>query len=78
MSDDQSPLSLDENQLMAERRAKLVEIRKQGVAFPNDFERKHLSGDLHAKYDGAEKEQLDADAIEVSVAGRMMLKRVMG
>ena len=78
MSDDQSPLSLDENQLMAERRAKLAEIRKQGVAFPNDFERKHLSGDLHAKYDGVEKEQLDADAVEVSVAGRMMLKRVMG
>ncbi|WP_269533153.1 lysine--tRNA ligase [Chitinimonas sp. BJYL2] len=78
MAEQDSPLTLDDNQLMAERRAKLAEIRKQGPAFPNDFERKHLAADLHAKHDGAEKEALEADAIEVSVAGRMMLKRVMG
>ncbi|HEY9100865.1 lysine--tRNA ligase [Chitinimonas sp.] len=78
MAEQESPLTLDDNQLMAERRAKLAEIRKQGPAFPNDFERKHLAADLHAKHDGAEKEALDADKIEVSVAGRMMLKRVMG
>ncbi|MEW9900631.1 lysine--tRNA ligase [Chitinivorax sp. PXF-14] len=68
----------DDNQLMAERRAKLAEIRKEGIAFPNDFKREHLSADLHAKYGEAEKETLEADKIEVSVAGRMMLKRVMG
>jgi lysyl-tRNA synthetase class 2 len=78
MSDDQSPIALDENQLMAERRAKLAEIRKHGIAFPNDFERKHLAADLHAKHGEADKEALEADAIEVAVAGRMMLKRVMG
>ncbi|MBV8466724.1 MAG: lysine--tRNA ligase, partial [Burkholderiales bacterium] len=78
MSDDQSPLALDENKLIAERRAKLAEIRKQGVAFPNDFERKHLAGDLHAKYGALEKEAFDSEKIEVTVAGRMMLKRVMG
>ncbi|SFZ72017.1 lysine--tRNA ligase [Chitinimonas taiwanensis] len=78
MADDQNPLTLDDNQLMAERRAKLAELRKLGPAFPNDFERKHLAQDLHAKYDSAEKETLEAEAIEVAVAGRMMLKRVMG
>ncbi|WP_028447147.1 lysine--tRNA ligase [Chitinimonas koreensis] len=78
MSDQQSPLALDENQLIAERRAKLAEIRKQGVAFPNDFKPTHKAGALHARHDAAEKEALEADAIEVSVAGRMMLKRVMG
>ncbi|GAB3266670.1 lysine--tRNA ligase [Chitinimonas naiadis] len=78
MAEQESPLTLDDNQLMAERRAKLAEIRKLGPAFPNDFERKHLAADLHANHDGAEKEALEADKIEVSVAGRMMLKRVMG
>ncbi|PHV11766.1 lysine--tRNA ligase [Chitinimonas sp. BJB300] len=78
MSEEQTPLVLDENQLIAERRAKLAEIRKQGIAFPNDFKPANRAGNLHAKYDAAEKEVLEADLIEVSVAGRMMLKRVMG
>ena len=38
----------DENQIIAERRNKLAAIRQKGVAFPNDFERTHLAGDLHA------------------------------
>ncbi|KAF0813292.1 Lysine--tRNA ligase [Andreprevotia sp. IGB-42] len=68
----------DENQIMAERRAKLKAIREAGIAFPNDFKREHLAGDLHAKYGETEKEALEAQAVTVSVAGRMMLKRVMG
>ncbi|GLR12678.1 lysine--tRNA ligase [Chitinimonas viridis] len=78
MAEEQSPITQDDNQLMAERRAKLAEIRQHGPAFPNDFDRKHMAADLHAKHDSAEKEALDADKIEVAVAGRMMLKRVMG
>ncbi|HNJ77014.1 MAG TPA: lysine--tRNA ligase [Azospira sp.] len=68
----------DENQLIAERRAKLAEWRKTGKAFPNDFSRENLAGrldELYAARDGAE---LEANPIEVKVAGRMMLKRVMG
>ena len=42
----------DDNQIIAERRNKLNAIRKAGIAFPNDFERKHLAGDLHAKFGG--------------------------
>ncbi|MCG9057471.1 lysine--tRNA ligase [Laribacter hongkongensis] len=69
----------DENQIMAERRQKLTEIRtSKGVAFPNDFRRQHLAAPLHAQYDATDKEALEAQPVEVVVAGRMMLKRVMG
>ncbi|MBP9527632.1 MAG: lysine--tRNA ligase [Laribacter sp.] len=69
----------DENQIMAERRQKLTEIRaSKGVAFPNDFRRQHLAAPLHAQYDAIDKEALEARPVEVVVAGRMMLKRVMG
>ncbi|GAB1232128.1 lysine--tRNA ligase [Ferrigenium sp. UT4] len=69
---------IDENQIIAERRAKLKAIRAKGIAFPNDFERKNLAGDLHREFDEKTHDELEAAPIEVAVAGRMMLKRVMG
>jgi len=75
-NNEQSPQ--DDNQIIAERRAKLGELRKEGVAFPNDFDRKNLAGDLHAKYGAMSHEELDMVHVQVAVAGRMMLKRVMG
>jgi lysyl-tRNA synthetase class 2 len=68
----------DENQIIAERRAKLAALRAKGVAFPNDFNREHLAADLQRAYGAMSKEELDGHAIRVAVAGRMMLKRVMG
>src|ERR1039457_214262 len=68
----------DENQIIAERRSKLAAMRKAGVAFPNDFERKHLAGDLHTEFGEKTHDELEALQIHVAVAGRMMLKRVMG
>ena len=68
----------DENQIISERRNKLAAIRKSGVAFPNDFNRTHLSGDLHAAYGDLSHDELETAQVKVSVAGRMMLKRVMG
>jgi lysyl-tRNA synthetase class 2 len=68
----------DDNQLMAERRDKLAALRQQGIAFPNDVKPAHRAADLFAQYDGLSKQELDPQALEVSVAGRMMLKRVMG
>ncbi|HKB60637.1 MAG TPA: lysine--tRNA ligase [Gallionellaceae bacterium] len=68
----------DENQIIAERRAKLSAMRQQGVAFPNDFRREHVAADLHAQYGGMSNEELEAAHVKVAVAGRMMLKRVMG
>ncbi|HET7096485.1 MAG TPA: lysine--tRNA ligase, partial [Casimicrobiaceae bacterium] len=69
---------VDENQIIAERRAKLASVRSLGQAFPNDFRRTALAGDLHARYDAKSNEELEARGIDVTVAGRMMLKRVMG
>ncbi|MBV8621204.1 MAG: lysine--tRNA ligase, partial [Curvibacter sp.] len=73
----------DENQLIAERREKLKALREaqargEGVAFPNDFKPGHHAEALHAAYGHSEAEGLEAQPITVSVAGRMMLKRVMG
>ena len=68
----------DDNQIIAERRAKLAALRRGGVAFPNDFDRKNLAADLHAQHGEMSHEELDMVQVKVTVAGRMMLKRVMG
>ena len=74
-----NPTPPDENKLIAERREKLAAIRARGgVAFPNDFKPTHHAADLHHRHDQAEPEALEATPIPVAVAGRMMLKRVMG
>ncbi|MBZ8140262.1 lysine--tRNA ligase [Rubrivivax gelatinosus] len=68
----------DENQLIAERREKLQAIRAAGVAFPNDFKPKQHAAELQHKHGQVPNEELEPQAVKVSVAGRMMLKRVMG
>lgn len=68
----------DESHVIGERREKLKAIRAQGVAFPNDFRPQHQAGALHAEYGDLDNEALEARVVPVSVAGRMMLKRVMG
>jgi lysyl-tRNA synthetase class 2 len=68
----------DENQIVAERRGKLAALREGGHAYPNDFRRDALAGELHARYDALENSELEPQAIRVAVGGRMMLKRVMG
>jgi len=74
----QAPLPQDDNQLIAERRAKLAEWRQSGRAYPNDFRRENTAGKLDELYGGKSREDLEALPIEVKVAGRIMLKRVMG
>jgi lysyl-tRNA synthetase class 2 len=68
----------DENHLIGERRAKLAKIREHGTAFPNDYRRNALAGDLLTAYGEKSGEALDAAQVRVSVAGRMRAKRVMG
>jgi lysyl-tRNA synthetase class 2 len=68
----------DENHLIAERRAKLAALRTQGVAFPNDFVPADRAQALHAQYGEQEQAALAEAKHPASVAGRMMLKRVMG
>jgi len=68
----------DENKLIAERRGKLDALREQGNPFPNDFRRNATAGELHQTFQSHDNDALAEEKIEVSVAGRMMAKRVMG
>jgi len=70
--------SIDENKIIAERREKLQALRTAGVAYPNDFRPTHQAGNLQTDYVDADKDTLEATPLQVAVAGRMMLKRVMG
>lgn len=79
MNDDTKELTPeDENKLIAQRREKLDALRESGNAFPNDFRRDSMAADLHLHYGDKSVEELEAMAMRVSVAGRMMAKRVMG
>ena len=73
-----TPTPADDNQLIEERREKLAAIRRRGVAFPNDFKPKHQAAELLRVYGDLPNDELEPQAIVVSLAGRMMLKRVMG
>jgi len=66
------------NHLIAERRAKLERLRERGNPFPNDFRRDSTSEELHVGYDAHPPEWFEANPTVVTIAGRMMFKRVMG
>ena len=67
-----------EAQLIAQRRAKLEQLREMGKAYRNDFRRDSLAGDLKARFADSSAEELEAEPVRVRVAGRMMTQRVMG
>jgi lysyl-tRNA synthetase class 2 len=69
---------LDENTLIAQRKAKLAALREEGQAFPNDFRRNVIAAELHAEYGNKSNEELEANPVRVKVAGRMMTRRIMG
>ncbi len=68
----------DEHKLIAERRAKLAQLRAAGLAYPNDLRRDALAGQLHASFGERPQEWLEANPTRVSVGGRMLFKRLMG
>ncbi|MCG8023616.1 MAG: lysine--tRNA ligase [Candidatus Thiodiazotropha endolucinida] len=68
----------DENKLIAQRREKLQQMRDNGNAFPNDFRRNSMAGELHAEYGEKSGEELEVLGLRVRLAGRMMSRRVMG
>lgn len=76
MTDNQKE-PLDEHRLIAERREKLKQLRA-GIAFPNDFRRDVMAGELHAEYGDKSAEFFETESRRVRVAGRMMAKRIMG
>jgi len=69
----------NDNQLIQQRREKLAQLReKQANAFPNDFNKTHYANVLHIEYDEYDKPWFEENPVAVNVAGRVMLKRVMG
>jgi lysyl-tRNA synthetase class 2 len=79
MSDDKTnEPQVDEHELIAQRRAKLAALREEGVAFPNDFRRNVVAGEILAEYGDKDAEALAASPVRVAIAGRMMTRRIMG
>jgi lysyl-tRNA synthetase class 2 len=68
----------EDNKLVEERREKLKALRAKGQAFPNDWRAAQHAAELTAQYGMLDKPALEARAVNVKLAGRMMLKRVMG
>ncbi len=77
MTDNDEP-PIDENHLIAQRRAKLANLRERGNPFPNDFRRSALAADLLRAHAQKSAESLEAEPIPVRVAGRLRVKRVQG
>ena len=95
---------VDENKLIAERRAKLAQLREMVAigtsgasptdagpsggsattgaaptsAFPNDFRRDSLAGQLHDAFGERDAAWLEANPTRVQVGGRILFKRIMG
>ncbi len=69
---------LEENEQIKQRKQKLCEWRDKGNAYPNDYRRDALAADLHRQYDELDKETIEAAAVNVAIAGRLMSKRVQG
>jgi len=77
-TENKTPTQEDENKLIAQRREKLRALSEEGVAFPNDFRRNVMAGELHAEYGEKDNPFFEQNPIRVSVAGRMMAQRIMG
>lgn len=69
---------LTENEQIHQRKIKLQAMRDRGGAYPNDFVRDTLAQDIHANYAPFDHDVLTEKNIRVTIAGRMMTRRVMG
>ena len=68
----------DENNLFEVRKEKLKKLREQGKDYPNSFRRNELAKELIKGYSDLSKDDLENTSISVKVAGRIMLRRLMG
>ncbi|MDD5216078.1 MAG: lysine--tRNA ligase [Methylococcales bacterium] len=68
----------DEQDQIRQRREKLTTLREETIAFPTDFRRDVVVGELLAKYGEKTKEELETEHLRVKIAGRMMTRRIMG
>jgi len=69
---------LDESEVYTIRKQKLAQLRTDGFNFPNQFRREHLAADLIKSYSELEKESLAQQQVKAAVAGRIVLRRIMG
>lgn len=68
----------DLNEQLLQRKQKLNILRNKGNAFPNDFKRENLAAEIHSEYDAFEADALEAAHNPVQIAGRIMMRRLMG
>jgi lysyl-tRNA synthetase class 2 len=68
----------DESEVYAIRKQKLVELRETGFNFPNQFRRDSKALELHQAYESLSKEELEEKNVRVKIAGRIVLRRIMG
>ncbi len=82
MPDNKADTSADknsENEQISQRRTKLASLREgEGPAFPNDFRRNIVAGELHAEYGEMEPAEIETRRVRCKVAGRLMTRRIMG
>ncbi len=72
-------MSEEINDQLRVRREKMQDMLDHGVdPFGKRYERTHLAEEILREYDGASKEELDENNIEVTIAGRIMTKRGKG
>ena len=71
-------MNAEHDDIAVHRRRKLERLRERGEAYPNDFRRQHLAADLATEYGAVDKAQLQDEAVATAVAGRVVLRRVMG
>ena len=60
------------------RRAKLENLRESGDPYPNDFKPSHKAGALCDEHGEKSREQLADEKPPAKIAGRIMLRRMMG
>jgi lysyl-tRNA synthetase class 2 len=68
-----------EDSLIEERRKKLEILRSENKAYINNFYKENYAADLSTKYSQLTKKELeDQNISDISIAGRIVLRRVMG
>ncbi len=71
-------IDVESNEQIAQRKAKLQALRSQGMAYPNDFQRDALAGELQERFSDESEENLAKKPVRVKLAGRIMTRRLMG
>ncbi|MEL0036080.1 MAG: lysine--tRNA ligase [Gammaproteobacteria bacterium] len=78
MTDNTEDKPLELNEQMQLRRDKLEELRQRGEAYPNGYERDAISSDIIAEFEAQEKDAIAEQDKVVTIAGRIMTRRLMG